>query len=220
MIATNLYTDTNIVILGFYESKEHVGYFTAAWKLIFVFLIVISLPVSQALFPYIAHSFSKNIDKGIGQIKRILPIIIYLSLGVSFLLYLSAGLLIRGFYGIHFMPTIIVFRILTIVPVLSFINSTLGLQTMVNLKMDKAYFLIIFSGGIFSVVFTIIIINFYGYVGCAWSWIVAESIIAIVQNLYLKRKGYNLFQLENFRPKVVALELKTLVTSFKKQKAD
>ncbi|MBS1504865.1 MAG: oligosaccharide flippase family protein, partial [Bacteroidetes bacterium] len=64
MLATNLYTDTNIVILGLYESKEHVGYFTAAWKLLFVFLVVISYPIAQALFPYIASSFAKNLEKG------------------------------------------------------------------------------------------------------------------------------------------------------------
>jgi len=220
MLATNLYTDTNIVILGFYESKEHIGYFTAAWKLLFVFLVVISFPIAQALFPFVAHSFSTNINKGIAQIKRVLPVIIYLSLGVSFILFLSAGFLIRGFYGNHFTPTILVFRILTIVPVLSFINSTLGLQTMVNLKMDKAYFSIIFSGGIFSVIFNVIIIHFYGYVGCAWSWIIAEAIIAVAQYLYLKNKGYNLFQLDNFNPKVVALEIKTLITNFRKPKTD
>ena len=220
MLATNLYTDTNIVILGFYESREHVGYFTAAWKLLFVFLVVISLPITQALFPFIAHSFSTSINKGIAQIKRVLPIIIYLSLGVSIVLYISAGFLIHSFYGSHFTPTILVFRILTIVPVLSFINSILGLQTMINLKMDKAYFLIIFSGGIFSVIFNIIIIHFYGYVGCAWSWIIAEAIIAIVQYFYLKSKGYNMLQLANFSPKLVAFEIKMLIINFRKPKAD
>jgi PST family polysaccharide transporter len=220
MLATNLYTDTNIVILGLYESKEHVGYFTAAWKLLFVFLVVISFPIAQALFPYIANSFAKNLEKGIGQIKRILPAIIYLSLGTSVVLYLLAEPLIHGFYGRNFTPAITVFRILTLVPVLSFINSTLGLQTMVNLKMDKAYFWIIFSGGVFSVIFNTIIIRFYGYVGCAWSWIIAEVIIAVVQHLYLKSKGYDLFQLRNFNPKTVVLEFRYIVTNFRRPKTD
>jgi len=218
MLATNLYTDTNIVVLGLFETKENVGYFTAAWKLLFVFLVIVSFPVSQAMFPYIAETFSKNINKGIEQIKRILPIVIYISLGLSIILYCSAGILIHGFYGGRFTPTILVFRILTIVPVLSFINTTLGLQTMVNLKMDKAYFAIIFSGGIFSVVFNIVIIHFFGYIGCAWSWIVAETIIAIVLNYYLKSKGYDLFKWKNFSPKMIALEFKTLVLNFKKRK--
>jgi O-antigen/teichoic acid export membrane protein len=219
MMATNLYTDTNIVILGLLESKEHVGYFTAAWKLLFVFLVIISFPVSQAMFPYIADTLSKNIDTGIAQIKRILPIIIYVSLGFSIVLFLSAGILIHGFYGSHFTPTILVFRILTIVPVLSFINTTLGLQTMLNLKMDRAYFTIILSGGIFSVIFNIVIINLFGYVGCAWSWIVAETIIAVALNFYLKSKGYHLFEWKNFNPKIVAIELKTLALNFKKRTA-
>ncbi|MBS1504916.1 MAG: polysaccharide biosynthesis C-terminal domain-containing protein, partial [Bacteroidetes bacterium] len=156
------------------------------------------------------------LEKGIGQIKRILPAIIYLSLGASVVLFLLAGPLIQGFYGKNFTAAVAVFRILTIVPVLSFINSTLGLQTMVNLKMDKAYFSIIFSGGVFSVIFNIIVIKFYGYLGCAWSWIIAEAVIAIVQNLYLKSKGYNLFQMKNFSPKMVVLEFKTIIANFRK----
>jgi PST family polysaccharide transporter len=217
MLATNLYTDTNIVILGFFETKQHIGYFTAAWKLLFVFLVLLSLPVSQALFPYIAESFSKNIEKGIGQIKKLLPIVIYLSLGMSVILYFLAGLLIHGFYGKQFDATILIFRILTIVPVLSFINTILGLQTMVNLKMDKAYFTIILAGGIFSVIFNFIIVNLYGYIGCAWSWIIAELIIAVAMHRYLKNKGYNLFDAGNFSPFVVFREIKTFIINFRKK---
>ncbi|AYL95129.1 flippase [Mucilaginibacter celer] len=216
MLATNLYTDTNIVILGFYETKEHIGYFTAAWRLMFVFLVLLSLPTSQAMFPYIAESFSKNINKGIEQIKRMLPIVIYASLGFSAVLYLAANLIIHGFYGKNFDATVVIFRILTIVPVLSFINTVLGLQTMVNLKMDKAYFTIVFSGGLFSVIFNIIIINFYGYVGCAWSWIIAETLIALVLNRYLSKKGYKLFVPGYFNPLAIADEMKTLIVNFKK----
>lgn len=219
MLATNLYTDTNIVILGFYETKEHIGYFTAAWRLMFVFLVLLSLPTSQAMFPYIAESFSKNINKGIVQIKRMLPLIIYASLGFSVVLYLAAGLIIHGFYGKNFDATVVIFRILTIVPVLSFINTVLGLQTMVNLKMDKAYFSIVFSGGLFSVVFNIIIINFYGYVGCAWSWIIAETLIALVLNWYLSKKGYKLFVAKYFNPLAIVEEMKTIAMNFKKGRA-
>ena len=217
MLATNLYTDTNIVVLGLFETKEHVGYFTAAWKLIFVFLVIISFPVSQAMFPYIADTFSKNVHKGIEQIKRILPIIIYMAIGFSIVLYLCAAPLIRGFYGQDFDATIVIFRILTLVPVLSFINTVLGLQTMVNLKMDKAYFFIIFSGGLFSVIFNVIVIHYYGYIGSAWSWIVAEVAIAIILHAHLSSKGYQLFQRKNFAPKAVFIEVKTLVSGVKKR---
>jgi PST family polysaccharide transporter len=215
MLATNLYTDTNIVILGMFETREHVGYFTAAWKLLFVFLVLISFPISQALFPFIAESFAKNIDRGIEQIKKILPAIIYFSLACMLLLYLSADLLIKGFYGPHFQPTILIFRILTIVPVLSFVNTVMGLQTMVNLKMDKAYFVIILCGGVFSVLFNMVVINLYGYIGCAWSWIVAETIIATVLFTYLKRKGHNLFEARYFNPRTVLVQAKTFFKNFR-----
>ncbi|MEO3408418.1 flippase [Mucilaginibacter sp. CAU 1740] len=217
MLSTNLYTDTNIVMLGFFETKEHIGYFTAAWRLMFVFLVLLSLPTSQAMFPYIASSFAKNVDRGIAQIKRVLPVIIYASLALSIFLFFTAELIIRGFYGQNFGPAVIVFRILTIVPVLSFINTVLGLQTMVNLKMDSAYFYIIFSGGLCSILLNLVMIRFYGYRGSAWSWIAAESLIAIVLHLHLRKKGYQLFQAKYFNPITVVAEIKNMVSNFKKR---
>jgi PST family polysaccharide transporter len=219
MLSTNLYTDTNIVMLGFFETKEHIGYFTAAWKLMFVFLVLLSLPTSQAMFPYIASSFSKNVNKGIEQIKRVLPIIIYASLAFSVFLFFAAGFIIRGFYGQNFGPAVFIFRILTIVPVLSFINTVLGLQTMVNLKMDKAYFYIIFSGGVSSILLNLVMIHFYGYRGSAWSWIAAEALIAIVLYRHLHKKGYQLFQPKYFNPLSVVAEVKNMVLNFKKRGA-
>jgi len=216
MLATNLYTDTNIVILGLFETREHVGYFTAAWKLIFVFLVMLSLPLSQAMFPYIAELMSKDKNRGIEQLKKVLALIIYLSLGMSVMLYFAAGVLIHGFYGNQFNATIIIFRILTIVPVLSFINTVLGLQTMLNLKMDRAYFVIIFLGGVFSVLFNLVMVNIYGYMGCAWSWIVAEFIIAVAMDRYLRSKGYSLFVAKYFNPAAIVLELKSLVLNFRR----
>jgi len=217
MLSTNLYTDTNIVVLGLFETREHVGYFTAAWKLIFVFLVLISFPISQALFPYIANSFAKNINDGLEKIRRILPLIIYFSLICSAVLYLSSQMLVTGFYGHSFQPAVKIFRILTIVPVLSFINTILGLQTMVNLKMDRPYFVIIFSGGIFSIIFNVVMLHFYGYTGSAWSWIFAETIIAATLWYYLKSRNYNPVKPAGFNPRMVLQEVKLIVTNLKKK---
>jgi O-antigen/teichoic acid export membrane protein len=220
MIASNLYTDTNIVILGFYETNEHVGYFAAAWKFIFIFLMVISFPLSQALFPYIAEAISKNVDKGIQQIRRMLPIIIYFTLGCSIVVYFLGGYMIRTFYGDRFEQSIYIFKILTLVPVLSYINTILGLQTMVNLKMDKPYFFIILFGGIFSVLFNLIVVRFYGYKGCAWSWIITEVLICLVSYIYLLSQKINVVELKYFGFKNVLEEIKWFIGNLKKKRSD
>ncbi|MDT3401767.1 flippase [Mucilaginibacter terrae] len=214
LLSSNLYTDTNIVILGLYETKENIGYFSAAWKFIFIFLMVISFPISQAFFPYIAESFSKNVTKGIEQVRRVLPMIVYFTILGSVAIYFLADILIISFYGEKFAPAVYVFKVLTLVPVLSYINTMLGLQTMVNLKMDKAYFRIILLGGIFSVVFNLIVIKFYGYKGGAWSWVFTEIVIALIMHFYLKSKGYNLFDIKLYSISNVLEEIKLLVKKF------
>ncbi|SDP56898.1 polysaccharide transporter, PST family [Mucilaginibacter sp. OK268] len=219
MIATNLYTDTNVVILGLYESKEHVGYFTAAWKFILIFLMIISLPLSQALFPFIAESFSKSKERGIEITRRILPVIIYFTSIVSFTLFLLSRILITGFYGHQFDKSIVIFRILTLVPILSYINTILCLQTMVSLKMDKLLFRIVLGSGIFSVIFNLFVIRTYGYIGSALSWVITEVIICFVSYYCLKRHDVELFDAQLFSPKSVLNEVKTLMLNLKRKNA-
>ncbi|WP_345955882.1 flippase [Mucilaginibacter sp. PAMB04168] len=218
LVSTNLYTDTNIVILGFFESKEHVGYFSAAWKFTYIFLMIISFPLSQTLFPYIAEAFSKNVQKGIQLVQKIMPIVVYFTICCSLFAFIFGGYFIKLFYGDKFVSSILVFRILTIVPVLSYINTLLCLQTMVVLKMDKALLKIIFFCGVISVFLNLIMIHFFGYVGSAFSWIITEMFIALLSYYSLKRSGYDMFSPYYFNIFNAVNEIKGLGRQFMSKK--
>jgi PST family polysaccharide transporter len=57
-------------------------------KLIDVANSVINLPLSQALYPFIAVAFSESIEKGIIIVQRIIPVIILFTVTISLGLYI------------------------------------------------------------------------------------------------------------------------------------
>jgi O-antigen/teichoic acid export membrane protein len=71
----SLYTSTNIVVLGIFQNATEVGYYTAAQKLIIIFQSLISLPLSQVLFPYLSKIMKDNKEKGLKTVQNIFPII-------------------------------------------------------------------------------------------------------------------------------------------------
>lgn len=200
MLSINLFTDSNVFLLGLFESKQNVGYFSASWKLIFVFLMIVSYPISQALYPYIGTAFNKSKEAGVETLRKILPPIIYVALFSSIIIFFFSDIIIRLFYGNAFEPSIIIFRILTLVPLFSLMNTTLGVQALLNLKKDKVFFWISLFGGLFSIITNLIVIQVYGYVGCAWAWLFTEFFMALAAHIYLLKIGINVFSLEYLKP--------------------
>ncbi|AFD09082.1 oligosaccharide flippase family protein [Solitalea canadensis] len=74
LVTINLYSTTNIIILGLFESVVHVGYYTAALKLIGVIRAIFFQPVNQSLFPFIGDAFGRNKNDGIEMIKKLMPV--------------------------------------------------------------------------------------------------------------------------------------------------
>ncbi len=60
--------------------------------------------------------------------------------GAALILWLFGPMVIVLFYGPKFEPTVAVFRILAFVPMIIGLSNLLGIQTMINLKMDKTFF--------------------------------------------------------------------------------
>ncbi|MEJ2618087.1 MAG: oligosaccharide flippase family protein, partial [Ignavibacteriaceae bacterium] len=61
-ISINLYTNTNIVILGLFSSNINVGYFSASSKIIMVIQALILVPMNQTFFPRISSVINKSIN--------------------------------------------------------------------------------------------------------------------------------------------------------------
>jgi PST family polysaccharide transporter len=198
LITISLYSNTTIVILGVFLSTTQVGYYSAAYRLIITAITVLSIPLNQALFPFISSSFSISREKGVKELQRILPVCLLFSFLYSGIFYVLAPFIIHTFYGNHFNSSIGVFRTLSIVPFLVCINSFLGIHALLNLKKDKEFFRITLISSILGILSTIFLGYYFGIKGGAFSWLIAEICNGVLFYFALKKLSVNLFNAEYF----------------------
>ncbi|MEO8583048.1 MAG: flippase [Flavitalea sp.] len=204
MVVINLYTTTNVVLLGFLQNPTQVGYYTAGWRLIMIVQTLISIPLGQALFPFIGSAFGQGRDKGLNIVRQVFPIVLSITASASILLFIFGPTTVSIVYGAKFQPTVLVFRVLAFIPMMISISNLLGMQTMINLKMDKIFLRITAFGAITSLLLNFILVKKFGFVGTAWSWLLTETFIVIAMfytltknNIYVLDRKY--FAIEHFK---------------------
>ena len=89
-------------------------------------------------------------------------------------------------------------------PMLLALNMLLGIQTMVNLKMDKKFFSITVSAAFLSLGLNPLLIHYWNAPGAAISWFLTEVFCTVTMYIVLRRNKisvlkYKYFQINNLK---------------------
>ncbi len=201
MVVVILYTTTNTIILGFVQSTREVAYYSAGWKLIMIIQTFVSVPLKLSLFPFVGESFGRSNDDGVSKVKQILPFITIFTAVSGIFIWFLAPWLIGLFYGSQFSQATTVLRILCFVPLVLALGDLFGIQTMINLKMDKPFFNITLLGAILSLGLNFLLAKQLGAAGTAWAWLLTEICITLVMWLFLYSQKIQLIEPGYFRYK-------------------
>ncbi|HTE07631.1 MAG TPA: flippase [Flavitalea sp.] len=216
-VVVNLYTTTNVVILGFMQSDTQVGYYTAGWRLITVVQALISLPLSQALFPFIGTAFAGGRERGLEVVRQLFPVVTLITLVAALMMWLFGPMAILLFYGEKFAPAIAVFRILVFIPIMIGWSHLLGIQTMINLKKDKMFFWITACGALLSLGLNVLLVSHLGFIGSAWSWLITEMLITLMMFSVLYRDGIMVLKGKYFHPSNFLRIIQPIVVGIRKK---
>jgi O-antigen/teichoic acid export membrane protein len=217
MVVINLYTTTNVVLLGVLQSEVQVGFYSAGYRLIVIIQSLISIPLSQAMFPFIGSAFAQSRERGLDVVKQMLPVVTFLTFSAAFILWLFGPLVIMVVYGHKFEPSIMVFRILAFVPVVIGWSNMFGIQTMINLKMDKVFFRITAVGAVTSILLNFLFVTRFGFVGTAMSWVLTEILIVLCMYFVLAKHGINIIEKKYFSPSHFKRFLKPILLTVKQK---
>jgi len=199
LIFVNLYTYTNTIILGLFQNEVQVGYYTAAQRLILIAQSVLAMPLAQAFYPFIGKAFGESREKGLILAQKLIPLIIIFTGVASIFILVLGPFVIRIFYGAKFDHSIPIFQLLAIIPLLFSLNNVLGIQIMVNLGMDKQFFLISAAAGVFSVLLNLLIVRHWGYIGTTFNWLFTEVFLFTTMFFVLKKANLNPINFSYFR---------------------
>lgn len=216
-VSINVYLNASQLILGLVQTSTDVAYFSASFRLVNIMHTIITIPLGMSLFPFIGESFGRSREEGLKRVQITAPFIFYFTILMGIGVWVLAPYLITIFYGEAFSPSISVLRILCFLPVALGVSNLMGVQTMVNLKLDKPYTRIIFAGSIFGVILNLWLAKAYSYIGGAWALLFTEILLAVLMWFYLEKNKLRVLSIDYFRPKYIAETLGPIIQSLRKK---
>ena len=202
-VMITLYAGSTVFLLGLFTTAYNVGIFSAGARLESIVRSFVSLGLNQAFFPIVASAFGNGREAGLRVVRTTFFPLITLMIIVSVGLWLIAPMFITLFYGSKFQDAILVLRIVSLLPILIGASNLLGLHTMLNLRMDKAFFIITAVGSVTGLLLNTLLIQRSGYVGAAYAWVLAELCITLSMYGFLRFKGVQIIQFDYLKEAVV-----------------
>jgi PST family polysaccharide transporter len=194
-LSTNVINNLNPFILGFLEDYYSVGIFSAGFKVIQMFVLVISL-ITTTVFPHIVKLVKDSDDKMEIEttqfIKKVLVLILVIGVLSLIFLFISADIIVKLLYGPTYKETVNVIRLLSFAPLLIGIGHTLTLQVLVPLHYDSQVAIIYGSSAILDILLCFIFIPLYGYIGLCIIILITRTLIIILSLILIRRRDIKL----------------------------
>jgi O-antigen/teichoic acid export membrane protein len=187
-IFTMIYFWIDSVILSIMVGNEVVGWYNAAYRLIFIFISLYSVYM-VSIFPIMSR-FYKTSKKSIKLVyERSFKFLLIISLPLAVFTTLMADKIILIIYGTGYIPSIIALQILIWSIVFMFVNNlSLNLLGSVNRPLVVAK--IIASGAIINIILNILLIPKFSYIGSSAATVITELVMIPIFIHILLRTGY------------------------------
>ena len=188
-VMITVYASSTVFFLGIMSSAYAVGLFSAGSRLESIARSFVSLALNQALFPIVANAFGQSRGAGLRVVRSVFwPLLGGLGL-VSAGLWVIAPWFVPFFFGDGFAGAVPVLRVVALLPLVIGLSNLFGMHTMLNLRMDRPFFVITAFGSVLGIALNVLLINQYDYLGAAWAWVTTEIgvMLAMAGYLFIKR---------------------------------
>ncbi|MCZ7611528.1 MAG: flippase [Ignavibacterium sp.] len=183
----NLYTTSNVFILGLFAPNSVVGYYSAADKVRIAFQGILS-SMSQSVFPYVNKLLAESYQKFISFNMKLLKISVMIGIIISSTLFLFAEPIVKIVLGNEYSPSIIVLRIIAWLPLIIFLSNVFGIQTMLPLNYQKRFSQILFLAALINLMISFSIVPSYFEIGTAVSMLVTEIFVTLSFFIFIRMK--------------------------------
>lgn len=177
-IMPNLYNSFSVMLLGFFGGPVSNGLLNAGSRFVSIsqqFMTVIS----RTFFPFL----SRRIDKHSSYAK----LTIYTSIIISFLLFITAPLLIKLFFTEEFKSSVAVLQIMSISVFLITTRNAYGINYMIIEGYEKQLRNLITFGSIIGFIISFPLIYFFDFLGAAINITLTQTIMCIIVTYQAKK---------------------------------
>lgn len=137
-IMSKIFASFSITVLGIFATKSDVGIFSAIQK-IPLLIIMIYMPISQVIFPYVSKKFGEDKDGAVRTIRKLSLYIISFFTLISIVLILSSKFVVYLLFGSEYSVHYLILIPLLIWVIFSIANNILGIQILVGSGRQTIY---------------------------------------------------------------------------------
>jgi O-antigen/teichoic acid export membrane protein len=196
-VMITIYASSNVFILGLISLPYNVGIYSAGTRLESMADSFVGLALNQALFPVVAQAFGQGREQGLKMVRTTFFPLFFLMVLVAIGLWIVAPLFITLLYGAKFQEAITILRIVCVLPLIIGLSSLFGLHTMLNLRMDRAFFMVTAVGSVVGLGLNLLLVNRFAHIGAAYALVLTELYITVAMYGYLRWKGYDVVKLSH-----------------------
>jgi O-antigen/teichoic acid export membrane protein len=196
-VMITIYASSNVFILGLISLPYNVGIYSAGTRLESMADSFVGLALNQALFPVVAQAFGQGREQGLKMVRTTFFPLFFLMVLVAVGLWIVAPFFITLLYGAKFQEAITILRIVCVLPLIIGLSSLFGLHTMLNLRMDRAFFMVTAVGSVVGLGLNLLLVNRFAHIGAAYALVLTELYITVAMYGYLRWKGYDVVKLSH-----------------------
>ena len=187
-ISINIYTSSNVFLLGLLSGNLAVGYFTGANKIREATQGVFS-NMGIAVFPHFSEMFMKNKVKGVNSLKKYLELTSALSFFAGIIFFIYSKEIVSLVLGNEYSNSINVLKILSFLPFIIVFSNVFGIQLMLNTGYSKEFNRIIAAAAVLNLVLMFLLVPSLNELGAALSILFVEIFVTVVMGIFvIKRK--------------------------------
>lgn len=185
----SFYTYINVLLLGLFTSDVNVGYFSVVDKLIGAVKAIYS-NYSQVVFPLMSVKHQGNKGEGEKFTIKAMILISLLMLFLGIIFFIFAKPIILTLFGPQYSSSIVLLRILALVPFIISVGNMLILEFAFLQKKKKIYLIITVLAGLVNIILSIILVPSIKQIGTS---------IAVLTSELIVMSGFVVFAIQSYK---------------------
>ncbi|MBI5399116.1 flippase [Candidatus Saganbacteria bacterium] len=186
LILLQIYTNLDVIMLGFFDTKEVVGYYNAAYQLLNI-MIASFAAWQAAVLPTAVRRLNSDLSAAKLFIDKYLRLSILIFVPLIVIVFILAPSLVAWLYGAEYAPAASALRYLIWVMVSIVIGSVHGITILIAAGKYNIFLKGALIGALVNIVLNFVLIPQYSFAGAAVATIIAE-ISAASYSIFYGRK--------------------------------
>lgn len=187
-LSVNLYTSTDVIVLGLLTNNTIVGYYSGADKLIACIKRGISA-INDAVYPYITRKFIESREAAFHFLRNQSRIYLMGGLAGGVILLVAAPYVIPWLLGSKYISSVQPLQIMAFVPLVVSLSNIFGYEIMLPLGMENVYSRILICASVLNLVIISPLVLLFQASGASLAMLITELFVTIVMGYILHSKS-------------------------------